>query len=317
MVGEALIRPSAKKHDCLAVHWLVRPGIMKVIEVGEEDKDTDASIGNILKIKNEVFSGIDELLSRYIMSMNDRVEQIVHHRKFVDKMEDEVDEDLKAAKKKSPAGIYYQLCWNEDYPGYISLRYIINSARSHHIGLSPDGFVWGRQSYPSIDRLLNDFKKNPRGPPGSSAAKVRGLQLINPRLRHHHPNHPKEHHDGEVETPQLLHPAKVLLGHLLQMARLQYQSVLGERLMLTMGLVGGKTNLLLLRDHLLHLCLHLPIKDFNHLCHLDLLLRLILDGALHHLLKDLHHLQCHLHPMVILHLHHKVHRCLDILHGRI
>jgi transcription elongation factor SPT6 len=51
MVGEALIRPSSKSSDSLAIHWVVRLGHIKVIEVTEEDKDTDASIGNILKIK--------------------------------------------------------------------------------------------------------------------------------------------------------------------------------------------------------------------------------------------------------------------------
>lgn len=51
MVGEALIRPSNKSVDSLAVHWMVRPGCIKVIEVLEEDKDTDASIGNRLIIK--------------------------------------------------------------------------------------------------------------------------------------------------------------------------------------------------------------------------------------------------------------------------
>lgn len=51
MVGEALIRPSSKSCDSLAIHWVVRLGHIKVIEVQEEDKDTDTSIGNVLKIK--------------------------------------------------------------------------------------------------------------------------------------------------------------------------------------------------------------------------------------------------------------------------
>ena len=51
MVGEALIRPSSKSSDCLAVHWVVRPGYIKIIEVFEEEKDTAASIGNVLKVK--------------------------------------------------------------------------------------------------------------------------------------------------------------------------------------------------------------------------------------------------------------------------
>lgn len=51
MVGEALIRPSNKSCDSLAIHWMVRPGCIKIIEVLEEDKDTDASVGNRLIIK--------------------------------------------------------------------------------------------------------------------------------------------------------------------------------------------------------------------------------------------------------------------------
>jgi transcription elongation factor SPT6 len=51
MVGDALIRPSNKSCDSLAIHWLVRPGCIKVIEVIEQDKDTDASVGNRLIIK--------------------------------------------------------------------------------------------------------------------------------------------------------------------------------------------------------------------------------------------------------------------------
>jgi predicted RNA-binding protein with RPS1 domain len=51
MVGDALIRPSNKSCDSLAIHWMVRPGCIKVIEVLEQDKDTDASIGNRLLIK--------------------------------------------------------------------------------------------------------------------------------------------------------------------------------------------------------------------------------------------------------------------------
>lgn len=55
MVGEALIRPSSKSCDSLAVHWVVREGCVKVIEVIEEDKENDASIGNILKVKVSTF----------------------------------------------------------------------------------------------------------------------------------------------------------------------------------------------------------------------------------------------------------------------
>lgn len=96
--------------------------------------------------------------------MNDRVEEVQHHRKFMDKLEDEVDEKLQAMKKSTPNGVFYFICWSESYPGYVSLRFIMSRTPRHHtIGISPDGFVWGQKTYSSMDRLMNEFKKNPVG----------------------------------------------------------------------------------------------------------------------------------------------------------
>jgi transcription elongation factor SPT6 len=181
MVGEALIRPSNKSCDSLAIHWMVRPGCIKVIEVLEQNKDTDASIGNKLIIKKEVYGSIDELLGRYIAPMNDRVEEVLHHRKFLDNLEDEVDSKLENMKKAQPQGVFYFICWSESYPGYVSLRFIMSKTPRHHtIGVSPEGFVWGPKTYSSMDGLMNDFKKNPAGPgaklqstrPGSSSSSM-------------------------------------------------------------------------------------------------------------------------------------------------
>uniref|UniRef100_A0A7S4IZN9 S1 motif domain-containing protein n=1 Tax=Odontella aurita TaxID=265563 RepID=A0A7S4IZN9_9STRA len=164
MVGEALVRPSSKIADSLALHWMVRPGAVKVFEVTEEDKDTDASIGNKLKIKNEVYGSIDEILGRFIAPMNDRVEEVTHHRKFLDKLEDDLDDVLRRQKKATPSGIFYNLCWNEQYPGYLSLRFIMsNTPRNHIVSITPEGYGWGKKTFSSMDRLLNEFKKNPRG----------------------------------------------------------------------------------------------------------------------------------------------------------
>jgi transcription elongation factor SPT6 len=164
MVGEALIRPSSKSADSLAIHWMYRDGQIKIIEVTEEDKDTDASIGNVLKIKGESYGSIDELLGRYIAPMNDLVEEVANHRKFVDLPEDELDEKLRAQKSSNPNSIPYSICWMEMHPGYASLRFVLSSTPRHHpIGISPHGFVWGTKTFKSLDLLLNDFKKNPRG----------------------------------------------------------------------------------------------------------------------------------------------------------
>lgn len=115
-------------------------------------------------LKDESYGSIDELLGRYIAPMNDYVEELVNHRKFVDLPEDEVDKKLKEQKRANPQSIPYALCWLEMHPGYASLRFVASSTpRNHHVGINPKGFSWGTKQYSNLDKLINDFKKNPRG----------------------------------------------------------------------------------------------------------------------------------------------------------
>ena len=163
MIGEALVRPSSKNSDSLAIHWVVKEGSIKMIEVTEEDKDTEASIGNVLKIKGEVYGSIDELLGRYIAPMNDFVEELTNHRKFLDLSEDDIDEKLRQDKTKQPDKIPYHFCWMEMHPGYASLRFMLTStARNTPVGITPNGFSWGSKTYPNLNQLVNAFKHNPR-----------------------------------------------------------------------------------------------------------------------------------------------------------
>lgn len=167
MVGEVLVRPSSRHSDSLAVHWVIQPDLMIVVEVLEEDKENDASIGKKLKIKEYIFGSIDELIVRYFGKMNEFVEEIVNHRKFETSTEDVVDENLKAQKQANPKSVPYCLCWSEQVPGSISLRYILNTTnRNHRIKITPDGFLWENKLFPTVDRLLNAFKKNPHGKSG-------------------------------------------------------------------------------------------------------------------------------------------------------
>lgn len=115
-------------------------------------------------LQNESYGSIDELLGRYIAPMNDYVEELMNHRKFMEKAEDEVDDELKRMKKNNPKAIPYAICWMEMHPGYASLRFVASvTPRSHPVGIAPGGFSWGAKTYASLDELINAFKKNPRG----------------------------------------------------------------------------------------------------------------------------------------------------------
>ncbi len=82
----------------------------------------------------------------------------------MDFLEDEVDEKLKSMKRETPKSIPYALCWMEMHPGYASLRYVSSvNPKNHSIAISPNGFMWKETRYPTLDLLLNAFKKNPQG----------------------------------------------------------------------------------------------------------------------------------------------------------
>jgi len=164
MVGEALIRPSSKSSDSLAVHWVVREGHHKVIEVIEEGKETDASIGSILKVKDEKYGSIDELLGRLIAPMNDFVNELIHHRKFMNLNEDDADEKLREQLKVNPRAIPYGICWMDMHPGYASLRVVTTKAsKSFAVGITPSGFIWCGRTFDKLDALFDKFKSNPKG----------------------------------------------------------------------------------------------------------------------------------------------------------
>ena len=100
--------------------------------------------------------------------MNENVDSMVNHRKFLAKSEESVDNKLKEMKKAQPKGFYYLLCWSEKYSGSFMLRFIRSSVvRYHRIDVTPDGYIWktrdGDKMYDKADFLINAFKKNPTG----------------------------------------------------------------------------------------------------------------------------------------------------------
>ena len=55
---------------------MVFPEIIKVVKILEKDKDNNASMGSILKIKNKIYNCFNELLDQYISPRNERIEVV-------------------------------------------------------------------------------------------------------------------------------------------------------------------------------------------------------------------------------------------------
>ena len=100
-----------------------------------------------------------------VVSLWERMKEVMHHHKFVHEHEDNVDKKLMGMKSGSPKGVFYSICWfgNEDYYAKFSLRFIVgNEPKFHTIVIALAGFVWGTKTYCCLKHLLEDFEQDPQ-----------------------------------------------------------------------------------------------------------------------------------------------------------
>ena len=81
--GDAVIRPSSKGNDHLAVTWKVADGVYQHIDVLELQKDNEFSVGRQLKISGKyTYSDLDELIVDHVKAMAKKVDEMMQHEKY-------------------------------------------------------------------------------------------------------------------------------------------------------------------------------------------------------------------------------------------
>ena len=81
--GDAVIRPSSKGNDHLAVTWKVADGVYQHIDVLELQKESEFSVGKQLRIGGKYnYSDIDELIVDHVKTMARKVNEMMMHDKY-------------------------------------------------------------------------------------------------------------------------------------------------------------------------------------------------------------------------------------------
>ncbi|XP_063966332.1 transcription elongation factor SPT6-like isoform X1 [Lytechinus pictus] len=167
-VGDVIIRPSSKGADHLTVTWKVDDGIYQHIDVQEEGKDNDFSLGSTLKIGEEGFEDLDEIIARHIQPMAAFVRDVTSHKYYRDVeggSKELMDKCLAAEKKKAPSRIPYFMCFSKEYPGKFLLSYQPRSKGRHeYVTITPDGYKFRGQMFTTINSLHRWFKVHFRDP---------------------------------------------------------------------------------------------------------------------------------------------------------
>lgn len=81
--GDAVIRPSSKGNDHLAVTWKVADGVYQHIDVLELQKENEFSVGRLLRIGGKyTYSDLDELIVDHVKAMAKKVVEMMQHEKY-------------------------------------------------------------------------------------------------------------------------------------------------------------------------------------------------------------------------------------------
>ncbi|XP_059382416.1 transcription elongation factor SPT6 [Carassius carassius] len=166
--GDVVIRPSSKGENHLTVTWKVADGIYQHVDVREEGKENAFSLGHTLWINNEEFEDLDEITARYVQPMAAFARDLLSHKYFQEcnggdrkKME----EVLIRSKKEKPTFIPYYVSACRDLPGKFLLGYQPRGKpRIEYVTITPDGFRYRSQMFPTVNGLFRWFKDHYQEP---------------------------------------------------------------------------------------------------------------------------------------------------------
>uniref|UniRef100_A0A915AX80 Suppressor of Ty 6 homolog n=5 Tax=Parascaris univalens TaxID=6257 RepID=A0A915AX80_PARUN len=168
--GEAIIRPSSKSVSHLTVTWKVAEGIYQHIDVKEEGKQHQFSLGKTLLIGSDEFEDLDEILARHIQPMAAFARDVLSHKYFLDgvKAEDRENIEMHLAdeRKRDPTRIPYTMTPSQDFPGKFVLSYMpVAKVKHEYFTVTPEGFRFRQQIFPGLMIMLTWFKEHYREPP--------------------------------------------------------------------------------------------------------------------------------------------------------
>ncbi|OAY44576.1 transcription elongation factor SPT6 homolog isoform X1 [Manihot esculenta] len=184
--GESIIRPSSRGPSYLTLTLKVYDGVYAhkdIVEGGKEHKDITSllRIGKTLKIGEDTFEDLDEVMDRYVDPLVTHLKAMLSYRKFRRGTKAEVDEQLKIEKSDYPMRIVYSFGISHEHPGTFILTYI-RSKNPHHeyVGLYPKGFKFRKRMFEDIDRLVAYFQRHIDDPMNESAPSIRSVAAMVP-----------------------------------------------------------------------------------------------------------------------------------------
>lgn len=177
--GDAVIRPSSKGNDHLAVTWKVADGVYQHIDVLELQKENEFSVGKLLRIGNKhTYTDLDELIVDHVKAMARKVDEMMQHEKFQSGSRSDtgkflihysiethinhnIERWLTTYTEANPKRSVYAFCLDTKHPGYFNLCFKAgqnSKVSAWPVRIIPNAFELMKAVYPDMRALCNGFK---------------------------------------------------------------------------------------------------------------------------------------------------------------
>ncbi|KAI0134100.1 transcription elongation factor [Xylariales sp. AK1849] len=160
--GEVVIRPSSKGNDHLAVTWKVSSGVYQHIDVLELQKETEFSVGRVLRIGGKfTYSDLDELIVEHVKAMARKVDALVTNDKYRAGTLSDIERWLTSYTDANPKAAVYTFCIDSKHPGYFILAFKTNKQSKIFkwpVKILPNAYEMLKNPYPDMRALTNGFK---------------------------------------------------------------------------------------------------------------------------------------------------------------
>ncbi|KAL2337306.1 hypothetical protein Fmac_011752 [Flemingia macrophylla] len=161
-VGEYIFHPSSRGLCYLTLSLKVFNEVYVHKDIVESGKSHSIKnllgLGNTLKVGEETFENIDQVIEHYVKPLVINVKTIINFRNFKRGSKVEVDELLKLEKNEYPNRTPYGFGISFEHPGTFILSYIRSTNPRHEfVGIYPKGFKFRKQIFNNIEQLVAYF----------------------------------------------------------------------------------------------------------------------------------------------------------------
>lgn len=161
--GETVVfRPSHQSLGYLMMTWKYHDDLYVQIPIKELNKPDPTAIGEELKVGENVYEDLDEILARYIPPMQALYQSMIEYKKFFEGGEVVIDDMCKDQRERQPGSIPYFISLSTEKPGQFVIAYMrgMENIKHEYIKLCPDGYMFRKRTHkPSVQRLIRFFKK--------------------------------------------------------------------------------------------------------------------------------------------------------------